>query len=230
MPAYDATFTGTNGTDLSAYTSDSGHTHTKESGSGSLQLNGGELIAIGLGNDSIYTSDWDPSGADQTLTATFAGNDGGNNTIDVGIHCQADGDGIWVQWETFSADPGVINLVFKTDAGATEDTQDSVVPSGFVDVIVEVVVADNEVSWSVAGTPAGSGFAVPAQIQGPGTLAYNKFNSSTTSEGVALQRVEAEEAGGTDYSADPNAAAASASGPTPGVTTLTRPYTIITIA
>lgn len=36
--------------------------------------------------------------------------------------------------------------------------------------------------------------------------------------------------GGTDYDADPNAAAASASGPLPSVTTVTRPYTIITIA
>lgn len=37
-------------------------------------------------------------------------------------------------------------------------------------------------------------------------------------------------AGGTNYSADPNAAAAAAAAPLPGVTTVTRPYTIITIA
>lgn len=36
--------------------------------------------------------------------------------------------------------------------------------------------------------------------------------------------------GGTDYDADPNAAASTASGPTPGVTTLTRPYVLTTIS
>lgn len=36
--------------------------------------------------------------------------------------------------------------------------------------------------------------------------------------------------GGTDYDADPNAASASAAGPLPNVTTVTRPYTLITIA
>ena len=191
--AYLNTFSA-GGPDLSAQTSDSGHTHTKLSGGGSLQISGGELIAVGGGNDAVYVASWTPAGADQELVAIFAGHDGSNNTIEAGLHVQPDGDGIWVQWETFSADPGVFNL-YQT-VGGVDTTLDSAPAPSFSDVTVEVRIVGSSIEWEINGVVAGTGLALPAHLAGAGQVGFKKFNPSTTSAGVSLESVAADDIGG----------------------------------
>jgi hypothetical protein len=195
--AYTNTFSDGGTVTLASQTSDSGHTHTKRVGAGTMQVSAG-LAYPSTGADTVaYTASWVPAGADQEATCQFVGNTGDNCTVEFGLHCETDGDGIWLQWENFTADPGQFNL-YETVGGA-DNTLDTFLPGGAGfprNFTVVLRVESNLLSWTVAGVTQGSGIAFNSALNAAGLVGLKKFNGGSATVGLAMTSLTADVVGG----------------------------------
>lgn len=214
MATFTDTFTDTNGVDLSAHVADTGETYTKQSGTGALQIAGNELRAITTNQSAYYTSSWTPGGADQRLTVGINFLTGTSEmSIAVGLHCEAGGDGIFVQWETFTGGNGALTLL-QVDGGS-ETTLDTGPNTGDCTVIVEI--ENDLIRWEVDGVEQGSGITLVAGLQPNGLVGLSKFGQVGTSDGIQITQIETEDIGG-GTNADVVAVPADATGDVPAPT------------
>jgi hypothetical protein len=176
MAAYEALFNGAASTDLSAYTSDSGHVHTLRDGTGALLLDGGGLLYGAADSlSAVYTADYTPPSADYELEFQVrTGSALADHTIGMGIRCETDGDGIFAFYNGFSD----VGLQLSRIIGGSETSLDTFALATSTTYTVTLIVSGNDISWEVDGAPQGT-FSV-STLTAAGLVGFTKFSGEST--------------------------------------------------
>jgi hypothetical protein len=175
VAAYSALFTGTASTNLSAYTSDSGHGHTLRDGTGALLLDGsGQLYGAADSLSATYTADYTPPSADYELEFEIrTGSTLADHTIGMGVRCETDGDGFFVFYNGFSD----VGLQLSSVIGGSETNLDTLAISTSTTYTITLIAAGGDITWEVDGTPQGT-FSAGALTSG--TVGFTKFSGEST--------------------------------------------------
>jgi hypothetical protein len=171
--ALSDTFTGTNGTLISARNTDSGHTWTKLSGDGSnfFEIDGNRADPGGTAG-AEYISNYAPGTADyyvEVVTDYIANT---NYYAEIGIRAESDGDGYFLCFDDFSDE---IRLVVKSAGTSTETTLDSM---AYVRSDVTFRLEANGTTIRVLQDAVEVMSATDSVMSGAGTVFLGKFGSS----------------------------------------------------
>jgi hypothetical protein len=177
MAEYNALYTAADSTDLSAYTSDSGHTHSKESGSGSIQIVGNALRAITSSQSAFYTVDMTPSDADYELEWDFFVDTADAIVIGMGIRCETDGDGVFVVFDGFNSPD---RFLLQKVVGGSDTAIDSFNIPDLTDAPYNIRLAGSggNVQWWVDDADQGT-HSLGGDLAAAGLIGFTKFSQST---------------------------------------------------
>jgi hypothetical protein len=189
VAAYSATFTGAASTDLSAYTSDSSHTHTKRSGGGALILNGsGDLTGAAIADSSHYTASYTPPSADYEVQAVYLVNSTLSWILDFGGRGEIDEDGIYIRFDGFTDQW----QLYRNEAGSDSNIDNVAATTGTH--TLKLAFTGSTVEWFLNGASQGSHSV--GTLTAAGLVAYRNYNgTSTAGDQVRIQSVTVTETG-----------------------------------
>jgi len=190
--AYEAQFTGASSTDLADYTSDSSHTHTKQSGSGSLQLTGGgELYAVTSDQGAFYTASYTPADPHYRLSVTFIVSDLQPIVIAAGMRCETDGDGVFIQTNGFDDTFDLLQVV-----GGSETVLDTVAMTVGTHTLEVEIDGDDGYEWFLNSGSQGTG-TISSSLSAAGLIGYSKYSATgANNNGQRITAVSVTEIGG----------------------------------
>jgi hypothetical protein len=188
--AFEDTFTGTNGTLISARASDSGHNWTKISGDtdNRFEINGNRAMPAGAAGAEYRVNDYDFGSANQWVEVDHVELSDQNYYAEVGLRVDADGsNGYFLTFNDFS---NVHDLVKKV--GGTDTVLDSV---AYVRTDVTFYFeVDGDSLRVLQGGSGGSEIlsATDSDITGAGRLWIGKFGGPGSTDGTMFNAIRAD--------------------------------------